>query len=88
MPATPLHLQLAKQLCFALYSTTRAYLSAYKPLLDKLVLTHPQYLVMLLGNLFLWRRRDRRAAAADAATTPRLPPARRRLSAGQGEDTS
>jgi DNA-binding MarR family transcriptional regulator len=48
MPATPPHLQLAKQLCFALYSTTRAYLGAYKPLLDKLGLTHPQYLVMLV----------------------------------------
>jgi hypothetical protein len=36
MPATPAHLRLAKQLCFALYSSTRAYLGAYKPLLDKL----------------------------------------------------
>lgn len=48
MPATPPQPQLAKQLCFALYSTTRAYLGAYGPLLDKLGLTHPQYLVMLV----------------------------------------
>ena len=48
MPRTPPHLQLANQLCFALYSTTHAYVSAYKPLLDKLGLTYPQYLVMLV----------------------------------------
>src|ERR1700737_2997557 len=48
MPRPPPHLQLANQLCFALYSTTHAYVSAYKPLLDKLGLTYPQYLVMLV----------------------------------------
>ena len=59
MPATPPQPQLAKQLCFALYSTTRAYLGAYRPLLDKLGLTHPRYLVMLV----LWEK-DRHTVKA------------------------
>jgi DNA-binding MarR family transcriptional regulator len=48
MTGYPPHLQLANQLCFALYSTTHTYVSAYKPLLNKLGLTYPQYLVMLV----------------------------------------
>ena len=35
------------QLCFALYSATNAIIRAYRPLLEKLELTYPQYLVML-----------------------------------------
>jgi DNA-binding MarR family transcriptional regulator len=38
---------LDKQLCFALYSSSLAMTKLYKPLLDKLGLTYPQYLVML-----------------------------------------
>ncbi|GIX25248.1 MULTISPECIES: MarR family transcriptional regulator [Caldimonas] len=41
-------LQLDKQLCFALYATTLAMTKLYKPLLDRLGLTYPQYLVMLV----------------------------------------
>lgn len=41
-------LQLDKQLCFALYSTSLAMSKVYKPLLAKLGLTYPQYLVMLV----------------------------------------
>jgi DNA-binding MarR family transcriptional regulator len=44
-------LQLDNQLCFALYSTSLAMTKLYKPLLDKLELTYPQYLVMLV----LWQ---------------------------------
>src|ERR1700756_3662957 len=45
-------LQLGNQLCFAIYSTTHAFNRVYKPLLDRLGLTYPQYLVML----GLWER--------------------------------
>jgi MarR family transcriptional regulator, organic hydroperoxide resistance regulator len=40
-------LALDHQLCFALYSTSLAMTKLYKPLLAKLGLTYPQYLVML-----------------------------------------
>src|SRR5258708_38206497 len=43
---------LADQLCFAVYSTAHAFNRFYKPLLDRLGLTYPQYLVMLV----LWER--------------------------------
>ena len=55
-PHTPLDtdqaLLLNNQLCFALYSTSLAMTKLYKPLLDELGLTYPQYLVMLV----LWER--------------------------------
>ena len=40
-------LALEQQVCFALAPTNRAVLSIYRPLLEPLGLTHPQYLVML-----------------------------------------
>ncbi len=40
--------KLANQLCFAVYSTAHAFNKVYKPLLDPLGLTYPQYLVMLI----------------------------------------
>jgi MarR family transcriptional regulator, organic hydroperoxide resistance regulator len=43
---------LDEQLCFALYTASRAMTSAYRPLLERLGLTYPQYLVMLV----LWER--------------------------------
>lgn len=39
---------LENQLCFALYSSSLAMGKVYKPLLDALGLTYPQYLVMLV----------------------------------------
>ncbi len=45
-PATALLLD--NQLCFALYSASLAMNKVYKPLLDKLGITYPQYLVMLV----------------------------------------
>ena len=45
-------LRLDNQLCFAVYSASLAMTKLYKPLLDKLHLTYPQYLVMLV----LWER--------------------------------
>lgn len=41
-----------RQLCFAVYSAAHAFNRAYKPLLDKLGLTYPQYLVMMV----LWEK--------------------------------
>ena len=45
-------LQLDQQLCFALYSTSLAMTRLYKPLLNALGLTYPQYLALLV----LWER--------------------------------
>ena len=36
------------QLCFALYAASRAVTARYRPMLDELGLTYPQYLVMML----------------------------------------
>lgn len=41
-------LRLENQLCFALYSTSLAMTKIYKPMLDAIRLTYPQYLVMLV----------------------------------------
>jgi hypothetical protein len=41
-------LALDDQLCFALYAASRAVTQLYRPLLDALGLTYPQYLVMLV----------------------------------------
>src|SRR6195952_2801532 len=40
------------QLCFALYAASRAVTARYRPMLDVLGLTYPQYLVMML----LWEQ--------------------------------
>ncbi|OUD01775.1 MarR family winged helix-turn-helix transcriptional regulator [Streptomyces swartbergensis] len=50
--ATEGSLLLDDQLCFALYAAQRAVTSVYRPLLDELGLTYPQYLVLLV----LWER--------------------------------
>jgi DNA-binding MarR family transcriptional regulator len=51
-------LALEQQVCFALAVTNRAVLSVYRPLLEPLGLTHPQYLVMLA----LWDHQKESAA--------------------------
>ena len=40
--------RLKQQVCFALYSASRAVTGYYRPLLEPLGLTYPQYLVMLV----------------------------------------
>jgi DNA-binding MarR family transcriptional regulator len=45
-------LKLANQLCFSAYAVSHAFNRVYKPLLDAMGLTYPQYLVMLT----LWER--------------------------------
>ena len=41
-------LRLDDQLCFALYAASRAMSQAYRPLLEELGLTYPQYLALLV----------------------------------------
>ena len=48
LPANDAALRLDNQLCFALYSASLAMTKLYKPLLEALHLTYPQYLVMLV----------------------------------------
>jgi DNA-binding MarR family transcriptional regulator len=45
IPGDPLALE--RQVCFALSIAARSVLSVYRPLLEPMGLTHPQYLVML-----------------------------------------
>ncbi len=61
-------LLLENQLCFALVTAARNVVSIYRPLLEPLGLTHPQYLVMLA----LWERSPRSLGdlAADLAMDP------------------
>ncbi|MET4094626.1 MarR family transcriptional regulator [Arthrobacter sp. UYCu712] len=47
--------RLNRQVCFAMYSASRAATAAYRPMLDDLGLTYPQYLVMLV----LWEEQPR-----------------------------
>ena len=46
-------LQLDNQLCFKLYAASRVVIRGYKPMLDRLQLTYPQYLAMLV--LWEWQ---------------------------------
>lgn len=59
-------LALEQQVCFALAVTNRAVLAVYRPLLEPLGLTHPQYLVMLA----LWDHE--KIATGDTAPTAPL----------------
>ena len=43
----PADLALDHQLCFALHAASRRVTAAYRPLLDEVGLTYPQYVVML-----------------------------------------
>lgn len=61
-------LKLENQLCFAVVTAARNVVAIYRPILEPLGLTHPQYLVMLA----LWERAPRTLAdlAADLAMEP------------------
>lgn len=48
-------LRLENQLCFAVVTAARNVVAVYRPILEPLGLTHPQYLVMLA----LWERSPR-----------------------------
>jgi DNA-binding MarR family transcriptional regulator len=45
---------LSRHVCFALYTASRAVTNRYRPLLDALGITYPQYLVLLV----LWDKGD------------------------------
>jgi len=64
----PRNLRLDDQLCFALYAATNAVTRAYRPVLERVGLTYPQYLVMLV----LWEDGDR--TVSEIAARLALPP--------------
>lgn len=71
-------LSLERQVCFALAVANRTVLGVYRPLLEPLGLTHPQYLVMLA----LWERAPmsvREIADALQLDSPTLSPLLKRL---------
>ena len=73
-------LRLDNQVCFALVTAARNVVGLYRPILEPLGLTHPQYLVMLA----LWERSPRslRELAAELALEPAtLSPLVKRLEA-------
>jgi DNA-binding MarR family transcriptional regulator len=73
-------LKLENQVCFALVTAARNVVSIYRPVLEPLGLTHPQYLVMLA----LWESAPRSlgALAAELAMEPAtLSPLVKRLEA-------
>ncbi|KOV82257.1 MarR family winged helix-turn-helix transcriptional regulator [Nocardia sp. NRRL S-836] len=53
IPDNPLELE--RQVCFGLAVASRTVIAVYRPILEPLNLTHPQYLVMLA----LWERSPR-----------------------------
>ncbi|MCU1480720.1 MAG: MarR family transcriptional regulator [Subtercola sp.] len=67
--AEPNILALENQVCFALAIAARNVISLYRPLLEPLGLTHPQYLVMLA----LWQQSPR--SVRNLATALSLEPA-------------
>lgn len=71
-------LRLERQVCFALAVANRSVLAVYRPLLEPLGLTHPQYLVMLA----LWGEAPRSVKAIAEAIqldSPTLSPLLKRL---------
>ncbi|WP_394561671.1 MarR family winged helix-turn-helix transcriptional regulator [Aquipseudomonas alcaligenes] len=64
LPEAEAQLLLDNQLCFKLYAASRAVIRAYKPMLDELGLTYPQYLAMLV--LWEWQARPPEQATVKA----------------------
>ena len=67
----PEALRLDNQLCFALYGAANRMTRLYRPMLDALGLTYPQYLAMLV----LWEASPRTVGALGDACTVQPPPA-------------
>ncbi|WP_406071659.1 MarR family winged helix-turn-helix transcriptional regulator [Micromonospora sp. NBC_01638] len=61
-------LVLRRQVCFALYAASRALTDVYRPILDEVGLTYPQYLVLLV----LWERPDDAPTVSELGTELRL----------------
>jgi DNA-binding MarR family transcriptional regulator len=62
-PALDDPLRLDRQVCFALSAAARSVVALYRPVLEPMGLTHPQYLVMLA----LWERSPRSVKDLSAA---------------------
>lgn len=73
-------MNLEEQLCFSLYAASRAIVGCYRPQLDAIGLTYPQYLVMLV----LWERGEATVTSIGSALqleTGTLSPLLKRLEA-------
>ena len=57
-----LKLELGEYLCYSIYAASHAFNRVYKPLLDRLNLTYPQYLVMVA----LWEQDDQTVGSLGA----------------------
>ena len=77
-PSDSAMLLLDNQFCFALYSTSLAMTRLYKPLLDELGITYPQYLALMASGAngqnfafkgYLPAEKNERAAALKALET-------------------
>jgi DNA-binding MarR family transcriptional regulator len=72
---------LDEHVCFALYAASRAVVNRYRPLLDEIGLTYPQYLAMLV----LWERGEttvKELGAALQLDSSTLSPLLKRIEAG------
>lgn len=75
LPDSAALLQLDNQVCFALYSASLAMTKLYKPLLDGIGLTYPQYLVMLVlweGDQLMVSELGERLSLDSGTLTPLL----------------
>jgi MarR family transcriptional regulator, organic hydroperoxide resistance regulator len=61
-------LVLRRQVCFALYAASRSLTDVYRPILDEVGLTYPQYLVLLV----LWERPDDAPTVSELGAELRL----------------
>lgn len=62
-PSVPGLIPVEDMVCFAFYAASHAFTRVYKPLLDAIGLTYPQYLVMVS----LWTQDDRTVGSLGAA---------------------
>lgn len=62
-PAPPALMPVEDMVCFAFYAASHAFTRVYKPLLDELGLTYPQYLALVS----LWTEDDRTVGSLGAA---------------------
>lgn len=61
-------LVLGRQVCFALYAASRALTDVYRPILDRVGLTYPQYLVLLV----LWEHDEQAPGVSELGARLRL----------------
>ncbi len=69
-PAAASQARLSRMLCFANYSAGHALNRAYKPLLDPMGLTYPQYLVLWETDYLTVRELGRPSSSTPARSRP------------------